>query len=161
MFNLEKILPWHKLPTLVAVLKLVKFRNKMREKNLYDTEQLPRMGEGDKPTSSEDHLKVRTVDGSFNDLQQPAMGKIEARFGRNVPLKYTFPDQEKLFAPSPREISRKVLTRDKFIPASTLNLLAGAWIQFQVHDWFAHGTRSDDKFNIPLKEDDPWPEEHR
>ena len=25
------------------------------------------------------------------------------------------------------------------MPATTLNLLAGAWIQFEVHDWFSHG----------------------
>ena len=31
------------------------------------------------------------------------------------------------------------MTRDEFIPATTLNVLAAAWIQFEVHDWFSHG----------------------
>ena len=41
--------------------------------------------------------------------------------------------------PNPRLVSRELLTRDEFQPATTLNLLAGAWIQFEVHDWFSHG----------------------
>ena len=31
------------------------------------------------------------------------------------------------------------MTRDEFKPATTLNVLAAAWIQFEVHDWFSHG----------------------
>ena len=30
------------------------------------------------------------------------------------------------------------MTRDEFQPATILNLLAAAWIQFMVHDWFVH-----------------------
>ncbi|NET76063.1 peroxidase family protein [Okeania sp. SIO1F9] len=64
--------------------------------------------------------------------------------------------------PNPRVISRKLLTREEFVPATTLNLLAAAWIQFQTHDWFSHGdNQQDNKFQIPLEEGDPWPEEYR
>jgi hypothetical protein len=38
-----------------------------------------------------------------------------------------------------------------------LNLLAAAWIQFEVHDWFSHGTVTTQPWEIPLKTDDPWP----
>ena len=36
------------------------------------------------------------------------------------------------------------MTRDEFQPATILNLLAAAWIQFMVHDWFVH-KRSEDR----------------
>ena len=89
------------------------------------------------------------------------MGAAGQRFGRNVPLQYTFPEREPaLMSPSPRVVSRRLLTRETFIPADTLNLLAAAWIQFQVHDWFSH-SKSDrgDDFRIPLDKDDNWSEQ--
>ena len=33
--------PWHKFPTPFALLKLVRFRRKLREENLHNTAQLP------------------------------------------------------------------------------------------------------------------------
>lgn len=43
-------------------------------------------------------------------------------------------------SPNPRLVSETFMKRDVegFKPATTLNLLAAAWIQFQVHDWFFH-----------------------
>ncbi|AOY82898.1 peroxidase [Moorena producens JHB] len=156
--------PWHEFPTPLALLKLIKFRDNMREENLHDTSQLPTKGEPPEPTPSPDgrHLKIRTADGSFNDPNDPKMGMAGTRFGRNVALKYAYPDEKNLLNPNPRTISRKLLTRDEFVPASTLNLTAAAWIQFQTHDWFSHGyNESQEKIEIPLEQDDPWPEEHR
>lgn len=155
--------PWHQFPVPLALVKLFKFRNRLREENLHDTAKLPTQGEGTQPTPSPDgdHLKIRTADGSFNDLEQPEMGRAGSRFGRNVPLQYTHPDQKNLLEPNPRTISRKLLTRDEFVPASTLNLHAASWIQFQTHDWFAHGGTLDKKIEIPLEADDPWPQDYR
>ena len=45
----------------------------------------------------------------------------------------------RLLEPNPRVVSRELLTRDEFIPATIVNVLAGAWLQFEVHDWFSHG----------------------
>lgn len=56
------------------------------------------------------------------------------RFGRNVAPEWV-EDESRLLDPNPREIARKLLVRDKFIPAETLNLFACAWVQFQIHDW--------------------------
>ena len=42
--------------------------------------------------------------------------------------------------PNPRVVSRELLTRDSFVPATSLNMLAAAWIQFMTRDWFSHGT---------------------
>lgn len=156
--------PWHRLPTLFAVISLAKFRKNLREKNLHDTSKLPTKGEVPIPTPNPDksHLKFRTADGGFNDPDTPAMGMAGTRFGRNVPVQDTYPDEAKLMTPNPRVISRKVMTRDEFQPASTLNVLAAAWIQFQNHGWFNHGeNQPDNKFDIPLEKGDPWPQEHR
>src|SRR5262249_6541955 len=57
----------------------------------------------------------------------------------NVPLELVFPDVKNLLNPNPRVISRELLARDTFKPATILNLLAAAWIQFETHDWFNHG----------------------
>ena len=35
-------------------------------------------------------------------------------------------------------VAQKLLHRDTFHPARSLNILAAAWIQFQVHDWVNH-----------------------
>jgi hypothetical protein len=89
------------------------------------------------------------------------MGSIGCRFGRNIPLQATFPEEEpQLLTPDPREVSRELLTRHRFHPATTLNVLAAAWIQFEVHDWFSHGKPDwEAAWRFPLREGDPWPED--
>ncbi|KAH0128739.1 heme peroxidase, partial [Aureobasidium melanogenum] len=42
-----------------------------------------------------------------------------------------------------------------FKPATTLNLLAAAWIQFQVHDWVFH-ENSEETYDVPLLPNDTW-----
>src|SRR3979490_2387022 len=45
-------------------------------------------------------------------------------------------------------------------PATPPNLLAAAWIQFEVHDWFSHGKGDpENPWQIPLEASDPWPAE--
>jgi Animal haem peroxidase len=147
---------WDRLPKPVAMLVLIGLRNILREKNLYDTGR----GALDKPDVSDHprYLTARTLDGTFNNLDDPLMGSLGSRFGRNVPLSATVKETNPL-EPSPRLISRELLTRKEFIPATTLNLLAGAWIQFEVHDWFSHGkNETENPWLIQLDPDDPWPE---
>ena len=87
------------------------------------------------------------------------MGSTGARFGRNVPLSETFPDTANLMNPNPRTISQELFTRDTFQPATILNVMAAAWIQFQTHDWFVHRTGTmDNAHEIPLADGDAWPE---
>lgn len=81
------------------------------------------------------------------------------RMGRNVPREYTAaPTIEELLTPDPRLISEKLMTRREFKPATIVNLLAAAWIQFMVHDWFGHFD-SEEHIEIPLAADDPWSED--
>ena len=156
--SLDNRFGWARLPRALGILALVGIRTRLRRENLYDTEtvaSLPR-ADGIPPRA----LRARTLDGSYNDLSAPRMGAVGARFGRNIPLDRTFPEQlPELLEPSPRVVSRELLTRHEFIPATTLNLLAGAWLQFEVHDWFSHGKNAeDDPWEVPLADGDPWPE---
>ncbi len=149
---------WHKLPLPLAILNLLALRVQLREHNLHDTTPISRMEDIPISKMGTHVLYQRTPDGIFNDLKYPEMGKAGVRFGRNVPLEYTHPDPEPaLLNPSPRLVSRTLMTRTEFIPATILNMLAAAWIQFMTHDWFNHGPNSpDNPLEIPLTDDDPW-----
>ena len=78
-------------------------------------------------------------------------------FGRNVPPAETAPLD--VLTPNPRTVSLELLTRERFVPATTLNVLAAAWLQFEVHDWFSHGSNEpDDPWLVDLDPSDPWPQ---
>jgi len=146
---------WDKLPKPLGIVTLIGLRTKLRERNLYDT------GRGETPDPKPDdgrHLTARTIDGTYNDLDSPTMGAIGARFGRNVPLEKTYAEpNDSILEPNPRTVSRELLTRDEFKPASIVNLLAGAWLQFEVHDWFSHGKNEDaSPWLVELADDDDW-----
>ena len=84
------------------------------------------------------------------------MGAAGCRFGRNVPLEHTFPDAPNLLIPNPRHVSRELMTRDQFQPATILNLMAASWIQFMVHDWFVHDRSKTERIDIPIGAGDDW-----
>ena len=86
------------------------------------------------------------------------MGRAGTRFGRNIPLDKVLPvTPEQLLRPSPREVSRRLLTRDDFLPATSINTMAASWLQFMIHDWFTHGEGDTSRLvDIPLKPGDPW-----
>jgi hypothetical protein len=186
---LNRFVPWHKLPTPLAVANLGALRDELREKNLHNTSDIPVSNpQGLRPTIPFDSAFMceREQDGEYNDLSKPTMGNASwnpgdplnsteftqsnpgARFGRNIPLSEVDPTRDgELLAPSPRLISNRLLARqtrpdgtDDFKPATILNLLAAAWIQFQTHDWFNHGAPrpiADDPFDVPLPPGDNWP----
>jgi hypothetical protein len=148
---------WFELPPAIGGPKLYEARNELREKNLHDTEEPPHA----KATTSAPAEAVtgRTADGSNNDLSCPFMGKAGTRFGRNTPLAETFPDTANLMNPSPRTVSVELFTRNKFEGVPFLNVLAAAWIQFQVHDWFVHQKGSwNNTYSIPVPAGDGWHE---
>lgn len=152
------IFAWHRLPRIFGLLRLNIFRNRMREHNLYDTEKLPSIQRDLLPPPTSQQSTARTSDGEYNDLAYPRMGAAGTRIGRNIPLDRVVVDQASLMTPSPRIVSRELMTRHHFQPATTLNLLAAAWVQFQIHDWFSHGKNEEaDPYAVPLPANDDWP----
>jgi heme peroxidase len=180
---LNRFVVWHKLPTFLAVANLGALRVVLRAENLHNTSDIavtaPDALRPDTPPDAK-FLSEREEDGQYNDLSKPTMGNAAvggpdftlsnqgARFGRNIPLSEVDPKRDgDLLDPNPRLVSNRLLARpskagepDGFAPATILNLLAAAWIQFQTHDWFNHGTPrtiDDDPFEIPIPPGDSWP----
>ncbi|KAJ7454789.1 heme peroxidase [Mycena latifolia] len=131
---------WWKLPTLLALFYLAVTRTVLFTNNLFDTY-------GDHPWPVKDctgvNTAARTLDGSCNNLEHPAWGAAGTRFGRYVPIDKTYSEDKTLYTPNPRTISQELFKRKSFVPATSVNLLASAWIQFQTHDWFSHGEFND------------------
>jgi hypothetical protein len=156
----NRVVAWHRLPKWLGVLNLLAYRIELRAKNLHDT--YPDAAHHGTPAGCPMHdtrfLAVRHSDGKFNNLEQPLMGCTGMRLGRNVPRQHTaHPGDEALLTPNPRVVSERLLARPagEFKPATIVNLLAAAWIQFQVHDWFNHINSQYAYYGIPLAEDDP------
>ena len=148
--------PWFEQGRIGKILGLLGIRERLRSENLHDTggglpEDVPL-----EPPSPE--TARRTPDGSYTDRDDPTMGMAGRRYLRNVQLAGGYPDQPNVLVPNPREISNKLLKRDEFTPVPTLNVLAAAWIQFQVHDWTSHGkNQKEDPWKLPIPDGDDWP----
>ncbi len=156
----DRTVGWYRLPTPLALPVLIGLRNGLRRHNLYDTTGQPAVDTPPIEPPDARQLTTRTADGTHNDLDLLAMGMAGSRFGRNVPIDRTFPDPEPaLLTPSPREVSRKLLTRHEFQPAVSANALVAAWLQFMIRDWFSHGkSPQDNPWQVQLVDDDPWPQ---
>ncbi len=148
---------WDKVAWPVSIWTLLGLRMKLRRDNLFDPlgEVVPWGPESPSPQRA----LTRSLDGSGNDPDLPAMGSAGSVFGRNVP-----PEDVRVhdvLDPSPRIISNELLARGQFIPAPALNLLMAAWIQFEVHDWMSHGQNERDRpyHCVPLDPDDQFPGE--
>jgi hypothetical protein len=171
--EVNKVVDWHQLPTVAQLANLRAYRDELRDENLIGTREA---GTDPQPTSAElaaaaaaagcPHAAqaaaagcpmYRTYDGSGTDPHDPAMGMAGSRFGRNVPAAAAQPENRVFEGPNPREVANALLNRDEFIPATTLNVLAAAWLQFQNHDWFGHGENSPTDFlDLELAPGDNW-----
>ncbi len=155
--TINEVIPWHKLPLQLSLLNLDAFRFALRRKNLIDTEirEAPPEARSLPSPVPEAVRHSRDDDGRYNDLSSPEMGAAGAAFGRNMPpiLRPDLFDTPDLIA-----VSRQLLQRKLFIPASSLNILAAAWIQFQVHDWVNHARHAlgVDDVVVPLPRGMTW-----
>ncbi len=150
---------WHRFPLPIGILALIGLRDTLRDQNLLntnpDTDPTP-------PPYDKSVLTRRTIDGSYNDLLDPTMGMAGRPFGRNISLQAAKPETTTLRQPNPRTVSRRLMTRTTFQPATTMNLLAATWIQFMVKDWFSHGQGDPHQgVTVDLDEDDGWPTDQR
>ena len=145
---------WDKLPSWLGIVTLVGLRSRLRAENLFDTG----VGSAAAELADPRWLRARNPNGTYNDLEEPAMGARGVRFGRNIPLQRTYPQAEPwIRQPSPRLVSTRLLNRDALIPARGANALVAAWLQFEVHDWFSHGKNlTENPWQLSLPEGDRW-----
>src|SRR5215218_9885999 len=88
---------WAELPWPLGLVTILIYRNRLRRENLYDTESAAAQ---DVPVPEDErYLTARTAAGTYNDLENPRMGSAGTRFGRNVPIDRTHPDNERLMRP--------------------------------------------------------------
>ena len=161
--RLDRRKPWHRRGKWLGILSLLATRVRLRAWNLVDTDFLP---DQDLPPSSpspltDRRLRARDPSGRFNDLKCPEMGKVGHRFGRNMPLQRSIPEAPPaLLEPNPRAVSEQLLARHgEFQPVPFLNLLAAAWLQFMIHDWFSHGSNpKENPIEFPVPEGSDWGE---
>ncbi|KAH8549805.1 heme peroxidase [Umbelopsis sp. PMI_123] len=161
LYGATGVAHWWTLPLIAALIHLSLQRERLLSKHLFDSyadsdAKPPKAG-----PCGEAERRARTLNGMCNNLEQPSMGMVGYRFSRNVAPEWV-EDPSRLLEPNPREVASKLMARDVFKPAETLNLMATAWIHFQVHDWMSHkrGVGAGDYIHIPLPEDDPWRPDH-
>jgi hypothetical protein len=152
---------WYEQPTLgLKMLNLLSLRLDLRDMNLFDAESEPYQENGGH-TVPEEAKKARQPGGHWNDPEDPEMGSVDSAFSRNINPRHIRPEKPpRLHDPSARKVSLELMTRHEFQPATTLNILAAAWIQFENHNWFFHGRgTNEDTIEVPLAEDDDWHED--
>lgn len=131
-------------------------REQLMDENLIATEDLSAINAT--IVCDERSHSARTEDGTCNILENPAEGSANRRFGRNVQLEAAYGETEAdtLLSPNPREVSNALMARNEFKPATSVNFIAAAWIQFMVHDWVDHGENPEsDPILVQRPADDP------
>ena len=131
--KLDRTVGWDRLTPRLAIATLLGIRYRLRARNLYGPPLAAPAP--DRRTLRVERAGARSIDGRGTDAGDPEMGAAGAPFARNAPYLADAGD-----GPEPIVVSEKLLTRTEFFPAETLNLLAAAWVQFEVHDWFVHAT---------------------
>ncbi|MEO8664623.1 MAG: peroxidase family protein [Ignavibacteria bacterium] len=151
---------WYRKPLFLGILTLAYMREKLNKYNLHQTYPKGTLigFEPEGQTPPEGVQYYRTADGSWNNLKNPKEGAAGTRLARNIKLSaIRVESDEELLTPNPREISRRLFTRDKEMKeVPFLNMFAACWIQFQNADWINHGEPLlKEVIEVPLAEDDP------
>lgn len=137
---LNRLARWDRFGTLAGTLNLVGLRHTFRKHNLTSTDDPA--GARPLPLAPEPRHDARSGDGTGNDATRFDVGAERARFGRNVRFGVLRREADhELETPPVGAVSEQLLARTSFLPAPSVNLLAVAWVQFQIHDWFEHRER--------------------
>ena len=137
------------LGVMAGLIVLAVERQELFENNLFDLENYGPYNADIQ--CDERSLTARTEDGTCNILSNPAEGSVYRRFGRNVDPAAGQGETSTLLSPNPREVSNQLMARQEFKPATSVNFIAAAWIQFMTHDWFDHGPNAEgDPIQVPL-----------
>src|SRR6266704_190750 len=169
---IDQSIGWQRIPVLLGLVILIGLRLRLRARNLYDTSDpsmlpspsQPATGMGAQASSDQTastigigsprYLTARTADGTYNDLDNPKMGSVNTRFGRNVPLAYSYPEEPDIFVPNQRTVTRDLLTRQPPRPKTSSNVLVDACVQFIVHEWLSLvKDQTETPLNVPLSDD--------
>jgi hypothetical protein len=156
--RINKKRQWHELPFPLSLLNLLSLRLDLRDMNLFDTSEEIKTEATEEPPP--EALTARVPGGRWNDLKDPDMGSTDSSFTRNINPDRIKPEKPpRLHDPSARTVSLELMTREEFIPATTLNILAAAWIQFENHNWFFHGRgKAEETMDVPIEDSDEWPD---
>ena len=151
---------WYRRPLFLGILTLAEMRNKLNKHNLQSTYPentlIGFLPNAENPPAGVQYY--RTANGTWNNIKNPKEGAAGTRLFRNVSINAVKPESgNQLLSPNPREISRKLLTREKEMKeVPFLNMLAACWIQFQNADWINHGEPLlKEIIEVPLSENDP------
>jgi hypothetical protein len=90
------------------------------------------------PKPPPNHLRFRTYDGSWNNLEHPEIGMADTPVGRYLPESGNVA-RDVLAEPMVVEISERLLKQDEFHSGAPFNALAMAWVNFFVHDFYNRG----------------------
>ena len=138
---------WDRLPVPLGLLALVGIRDTMRDANLFDNHDVT--PSAPPPADDSRHLVARTIDGSYNDLTVPSMGMAGRGSAATSPGRRRARGAAAALRPEPAHGEQRTALRSVFQPATTLNVLAAAWLQFETRDWFSHGTDPANPILVP------------
>ncbi len=108
--------PWYPLPEALGLAELIGIRDTLRRENLFDTSRLPAVDPVQPPPYDKSYLTARTADGTYNDLDHPGMGMAGPASGATCRSSTPGPTEDRILEPNPREVSRKLMTRETFTP---------------------------------------------
>lgn len=143
--RLDRRFRWDRLPPPLGIFALLGLRHSLRQRNLYDPDLLgradPRDADDVTPEAFAARPLTRRLDGRNTHPTRATMGAAGTRFARNLPV---VPQVDLASSePDAAAVSEALLRRTEFVAATSLNMLAAAWLQFEVHDWFAHEVQPD------------------
>ena len=155
--QVNRVTDWWNLPTPVALLNLRGLRDDLRD---VEPARHQRAARTAGPTSTSTSCRSTAPTTARSRTRPIPRWAGSAPASAATPRATRHPEAlPELLEPSPREVSERLLRRDTFKPAETLNVLAACWIQFENHDWFGHGENSPDEFiEVPLPDGDDWPD---
>jgi hypothetical protein len=155
---LDRRFGWDRLPRLIGIVTLIGVRNRLRERNLEDTGLRPADAHLTERAADPAHTSRRTRDGTLN-TSSTAHGRrrhaLRSKRASQVDLSRAGGCAAR---PQPPDRQPGADDAGALLPATTLNVLAATWIQFEVHDWFSHGTNEEEhSWELELADDDDWP----
>ncbi|MBI4057670.1 MAG: hypothetical protein HY399_09005 [Elusimicrobia bacterium] len=134
----NRYVQWYQLPRMLGVANLAGVMFRMRLTNLFNNNAYSSKPKTEKSDARENQIEGQDPSGRHHDLDEPDMGAAGTRFARlSTPVPHGSDVSSRIKERTVR-VSEDLDRRRKFKPAGILNIHAGGWIQFNVHDWMNH-----------------------